>query len=105
MPSNFGTPVKQVKRLPSLKLRQDTYQSEVAAGGIARFITTRLCCSQMMLIHHLFQTSFSGISYNHVTDCSKSLNTSASPRQTRLHVGAYTPSPALHLSGLSSTFM
>jgi hypothetical protein len=50
-PQTLGTRVKRLKRT----------NSEVAAGGIARFTSTRLCCSQILSIQDLFQTSFSGI--------------------------------------------
>ena len=76
LPSNFDTPVKQVI----------TYRSEVTAGRIARFTPTRLCCSQVLLIQNLFQALLVG----------KKLENQLSL------VGAYAPSPALHLSGLSS---
>lgn len=42
-------------------MRLITYHSEVAAGRIARFILTRLCCSQIKSIPDLFQMPFSEI--------------------------------------------
>src|SRR3989344_7297782 len=76
VPSNIGTPVKRVI----------TYRSEVAAGRIARFTPTRLCCSQVLLIQNLFLVPHVGKALRHQL----------------LLIGAYAPSPALYLSGLSS---
>ena len=56
VPANFGT-----KSLLNRLRYAFSYQSAVAAGRIARFILTRLCCSQEMSIHFLFQVSFSEI--------------------------------------------
>jgi len=39
-----------------------THHSAVTTGRIARFILTRLCCSQILSIQDLFQTPFSKIS-------------------------------------------
>lgn len=76
MPSIFGTLIMQIQ----------TYHSEVAAGRIARFTPTRLCCSQILSIQDLFSSPHMG----------------KEKRHQRLHVGACAPSPALYLSGLSS---
>lgn len=62
------------------------HHSQVAAGGIARFTPTRLCCSQVLSIQNLFCTPHVGKENKH----------------QHFHVSAYAESPTLHLSGLSS---
>ncbi len=52
LPSSFGT--------TPLKRGSFGYQSEVAAGRIARFTPTRLCCSQALSIQDLFLASHVG---------------------------------------------
>lgn len=76
MPSNFGTLVKHIQ----------TYHSEVAASGIARFTSTRLCCSQVLLIQNLFEVAHVDKLLHHQL----------------LLVGDLTPILVLRLSGLSS---
>ena len=61
-------------------------RSEVAAGGIGRFIPIRLCSSQILSIQDLFQTSVYGKRFEH----------------QHFRVGTFVPSHAFQLSGLSS---
>ncbi|MBI2028244.1 MAG: hypothetical protein HYT07_01415 [Candidatus Levybacteria bacterium] len=50
MPSNIDASVKMVI----------THQSEVAAGRIARFTPTRLCCSQVLSIQNMPLATYVG---------------------------------------------
>jgi len=64
------------------------FRSAVAAGRIARFILTRLCCSQILSIQHLFLSSFS-----EVKDKTPAITSRRLPSV-----------PCIWLSGLSSGF-